>query len=157
MLLTLLSRGLHPLTRTNPCGITLRLSHSTTAMSLKRKDPPATSASDPKKPKKNADLTSFFGPPRTTLAAGGQTESLTSGPASEPPAAKFDKEKWVAGLSSEQRQLLKLEVDTLDPSWLAVLKDEVVTPGFLELKRFLKNELDSKAKIYPPMEDVYSW
>ena len=53
--------------------------------------------------------------------------------------------------------MLKLEIDTLDPSWLAALKDEIVTPGFLELKRFLQKEIDSKQKIYPPLEDVYSW
>jgi uracil-DNA glycosylase len=129
-------------------------------MSFKRKNPPVTSSSDPKKPKKNADLTSFFGPPKVTAAGGGKPVSLTNGAAAavpEPPPAKFDKDKWVAGLSDEQRKLLKLEIDTLDPSWLAVLKDEVLTPGFLELKRFLQKEIDSKQKIYPPLEDVYSW
>jgi uracil-DNA glycosylase len=50
-----------------------------------------------------------------------------------------------------------LEIDTLDESWLAYLKDEVVTTEFLNLKRFLKKEKDSKAKIFPPEEDVYSW
>lgn len=71
--------------------------------------------------------------------------------------SKFDKEKWVASLNDEQKKLLKLEIDTLDPSWLAVLKDDIVTPGFLDLKRFLNREIESKQKIYPPMEDVYSW
>ncbi|ETI28393.1 uracil-DNA glycosylase [Cladophialophora carrionii CBS 160.54] len=129
-------------------------------MSLKRKNPPATSLNDPKKPKKNADLTSFFGPPKITTANDGKPATGPNGAAAavaEPSPVKFDKDKWVAGLSDEQRKLLKLEIDTLDPSWLAVLKDEVLTPGFLELKRFLQKEIDSKQKIYPPLEDVYSW
>ncbi|KAJ9608732.1 uracil DNA glycosylase [Cladophialophora chaetospira] len=129
-------------------------------MSFKRKDPPTKSLGDAKKPKKNADLTSFFGPPKVTPAGGGKAVSLTNGAAAavdEPPPLKFDKEKWVAGLSDEQRKLLKLEIDTLDPSWLAALKEEIVTPGFLDLKRFMQKEIDSKQKIFPPLEEVYSW
>jgi uracil-DNA glycosylase len=52
---------------------------------------------------------------------------------------------------------LKLEIDTLHESWLGQLKDEVTSPEFLSLKRFLKAELASGKKIFPPMEDVYSW
>ncbi|EXJ89607.1 uracil-DNA glycosylase [Capronia epimyces CBS 606.96] len=123
--------------------------------SLKRKEPP-TSASQPKR---NGSLTSFFGPPKTT-ASGGNPGSLTTSAADNaaaPPPSKFDKEKWVASLSEEQRKLLKLEIDTLDPSWLGQLKEEVTSPSFLELKRFLQKEIDSKQTIYPPLEDVYSW
>lgn len=72
-------------------------------------------------------------------------------------AAKFNKDAWVEKLTDEQKELLKLEIDTLHESWLSVLKDEVVTKEFLDLKRFLKRELDSGKKIFPPMEDVYSW
>ena len=127
-------------------------------MSLKRKYPPTSSQEDAKKSKKNADLTSFFGPPKVTPTGGGKSLSFESGSVTAGPApTKFDKEKWVAGLSDDQRKLLKLEIDTLDPSWLAVLKEEVVTPGFLDLKRFLQKEIDSKEKIYPPLDDVYSW
>ena len=127
-------------------------------MSLKRKNPPTWSPADGKKPKKNADLTSFFGPPKVTPASAGKPGSQGNGAAAIDAApVKFDKEKWVAGLSDEQKELLRLEIDTLDPSWLAVLKDEVVSPGFLELKRFLQKEIKAKEKIYPPMEDVYSW
>jgi len=60
-------------------------------------------------------------------------------------------------LTPEQKDLLQLEINTLDESWLAHLKDEVVTTEFLNLKRFLKKEKDSKAKVFPPEEDVYSW
>lgn len=70
---------------------------------------------------------------------------------------KFDKAKWVAKLTKEQQQLLKLEIDTLGESWLAVLKDELVTPSFLDLKRFLSREHTAGRKIFPPPQDVYSW
>ena len=134
-------------------------------MSLKRK---ATEAivSDTKKPKANASITSFFKPPpsaaknpdvnavdATTKVTGTSTESVKPAPA----ALKFDKQKWIAGLSSEQKDLLKLEIDTLHDSWLVHLKDEISSKEFLELKRFLKKEVDSGKTVFPPAEDVYSW
>jgi len=70
---------------------------------------------------------------------------------------KFDKEAWVAKLTDEQKELLQLEIDTLHESWLAHLKDEVKTPEFLNLKRFLQKEIASGKKVFPPLEDVYSW
>jgi len=122
---------------------------------LKRKaDPLSASAADLKKPKKDGSLTSFFGAPKTTSSSlSPASSSFPSGTSS----VKFDKEKWVATLTTEQKSLLKLEIDTLDPSWLAQLKDEIKSSSFLELKRFLKRELDQGKKIFPPMEDVYSW
>jgi uracil-DNA glycosylase len=119
-------------------------------MSLKRKDPPTSVTDAAKKPKKNADLTSFFGAPKVTVAKNG------GGLATSTAHAKFDKDKWVASLKPETRELLKLEIDTLDPSWLKVLKDEITTPGFLNLKRFLQKEVETHT-VYPPMEHVYSW
>lgn len=120
-------------------------------MSLKRK---ATTnpTNDAKKPKANGSITSFFGPPKTV-------SSTNKGDSTAPAAAafKFNKEKWVATLTEEQKDLLKLEIETLHESWLAVLKDEIVGKEFLELKKFLKKELEGKDKIFPPMEDVYSW
>lgn len=130
------------------------------AMSLKRKDPPTSTGDGAKKqPKtKNSDLTSFFGPPKTKTSNNNGTLAGAAGSvADSTPVSKFDKDKWVAGLGEEQRRLLKLEIDTLDPSWLAQLKDEVTSREFLDLKRFLQKEVDSKTKIYPPLEDVYSW
>lgn len=52
---------------------------------------------------------------------------------------------------------MKLEIDTLDSSWLAHLREDVVHKDFLELKRFLQREIDSGNKIFPPLEEVYSW
>ncbi|KAJ5668788.1 hypothetical protein N7462_009858 [Penicillium macrosclerotiorum] len=72
-------------------------------------------------------------------------------------SAPTAEKKWVSSLTPEQKELLQLEIGTLDESWLAHLKDELITSEFLNLKRFLKKEKDSKAKIFPPEDDVYSW
>lgn len=77
--------------------------------------------------------------------------------APEASKSKFDKTTWVAKLTAEQKELLQLEIDTLDESWLALLKDDIVHPEFLNLKRFLKAEYAAKKKIFPPKEDIYSW
>ncbi|KAF2466745.1 uracil-DNA glycosylase [Lindgomyces ingoldianus] len=111
-------------------------------MSLKRKA--AEVATNAKKTKVNGSITSFFGAPKPNSATAS-------------PAAKFDKDAWVEKLTDEQKDLLKLEIDTLHESWLLHLKDVLVSPQFLELKRFLKKELASGKTVYPPMKDVYSW
>jgi uracil-DNA glycosylase len=133
-------------------------------MSLKRKADDAIAASA-KKPKGQASLTSFFATPKvasvstttTTKANGISSISNATTTAIEAPLSKFDKQKWVDKLTAEQKELLRLEIDTLDESWLAQLKDEITTKDFLDLKRFLKKEIDGGKKIFPPMEDVYSW
>lgn len=107
---------------------------------------------DAKKPKANGSITAFFGQPKPAAAGG----------AAKPDAAvavakKFDKEAWVAKLTEEQRELLKLEIETMDESWLAVLKEELVTEGFLKLKRFLKSEKEAGKKVFPPEAEIYSW
>ncbi|KAL9103975.1 MAG: hypothetical protein Q9163_001037 [Psora crenata] len=73
------------------------------------------------------------------------------------PAPKFDKAKWLAKLSPEQKDLLALEIETLHESWLAHLKDEILSKEFLALKKFLKSEHEAGKKIFPPAPDVYSW
>jgi uracil-DNA glycosylase len=123
---------------------------------LKRKaDNSASSPADTKKPK-GGSITSFFGVPKPKPAGTGSA-SAGANASSPPRPTSFNKDKWVASLKPEQKELLQLEIDTLDESWLAHLKDEIVTAEFLNLKRFLKKEKDSKAKIFPPEEDVYSW
>lgn len=112
-------------------------------MSAAKRKAGAGAGPDAKKPKQNGTLTSFFAAKSSSGAAA--------------PAPRFNKDKWAAGLSEEQRQLLKLEIDTMDESWLAVLKDEIVTKEFLELKRFLEKEENSGRKVFPPKEDIYSW
>lgn len=109
-------------------------------------------ATDSKKTKTNGSITSFFGAPKAKPA----NANANARPASVVPS-NFNKQKWVDSLMPEQRTLLKLEIDTMDESWLARLKEELVTPEFLDLKRFLKKEKDSGAKIFPPENEVYSW
>ncbi|KHN96801.1 uracil-DNA glycosylase [Metarhizium album ARSEF 1941] len=115
---------------------------------LKRKGETLTNGADTKKPKANGSIASFFSAPKS--AAG-------NGSASASPAAKFDKQKWLAGLTAEQKQLLKLEIETLHESWLALLKDDITSKEFLELKKFLDRETNAGRKWFPPKEDVYSW
>lgn len=134
-------------------------------MSLKRKAADlATDAA--KKPKSNASITSFFGQPKQAAAKvttnGTALSSSPSAPPSsatpvEPTPSKFDKEAWVAKLTQEQKELLALEINTLHESWLSVLKDEITTREFLDLKKFLKKEVESGKKVFPPSADVYSW
>ncbi|KAI9730096.1 MAG: uracil DNA glycosylase [Cirrosporium novae-zelandiae] len=102
---------------------------------------------DVKKPKANSSITSFFKPPKTDSPSASGTQATF----------RFNKEKWVATLTDEQKDLLKLEIATLHESWLSHLKDELITKEFLELKRFLRKEQESGQTIFPPAEDVYSW
>lgn len=113
-------------------------------------------AADTKKPK-GGSITAFFGVPKPRALSTQTNGSGANGIESAPRSSSFNKQKWVATLTPEQKELLQLEIDTLDESWLAHLKDELVTPEFLNLKRFLKKEKESKVKIFPPDEDVYSW
>ncbi|KAE8156444.1 uracil-DNA glycosylase-like protein [Aspergillus tamarii] len=106
-----------------------------------------TSPVDAKKPK-NGSITSFFGPPKAKTVGPKSTSSYSS---------SFNKQGWVESLTPEQRKLLQLEIDTLDESWLAQLKEELVTPEFLALKRFLQKEKQSGVKIFPPENEIYSW
>lgn len=86
-----------------------------------------------------------------------KTNALAAAAAAAPVSSKFDKQKWVSSLTEEQRDLLQLEIDTLHESWLAELREELVTKRFLDLKRFLKQEWESGTKIFPPKNDIYSW
>ena len=127
-------------------------------MQKRKAEPLTASTSDLKKPKKDASLISFFGAPKgSSISATSRPLSSAAATSSDAPALKFDKDKWVSSLSEEQRKLLKLEIDTLDPSWLAHLREAVLHKDFLELKRFLQREVDSGKKIFPPLEEVYSW
>lgn len=100
---------------------------------------------DAKKPKANGNIASFFAPVAKTAAKSAAASTT------------FNKKKWVDSLTAEQKKLLALEIDTLDESWLAHLKDDIVTKEFLELKKFLDRETAAGKKWFPPKEDVYSW
>lgn len=99
---------------------------------------------------KTAAITSFF-------KKDAVIQSSTPRSATKPDAAApFDRAAWLAGLDDRARTLLALEIDTLDPSWLAVLHGELTKPYFLSLKEFLAKERRAK-KVFPPEGDVYSW
>lgn len=125
---------------------------------LKRKagGNPANGA-DAKKPKQNGNIMSFFGAPKPSPAASAAAPGGSAADPAESAPPKFDKDKWVAGLTDEQKELLALEINTLHESWLALLKDDVVKKEFLDLKRFLRRETDAGKKWFPPAEDIYSW
>lgn len=113
----------------------------------KRKASTAVGGSSAKKVRPNASIASFFTAPKPAPAASSRPSSKFN----------FDKAAWVASLTDEQRGLLQLEIDTLHESWLAELKDEIVTKEFLDLKRFLNREATAGTKVFPPREDIYSW
>ncbi|MCJ1273168.1 uracil DNA glycosylase [Puttea exsequens] len=102
---------------------------------------------------KSAPSTTVTATSISTATTSAKPEAATPAPA----APKFDKAKWVEKLTPEQKDLLALEIETLDESWLAVLKDDIVSKDFLQLKRFLKAEHLAGKKIFPPATDVYSW
>lgn len=135
--------------------------------------------------KKQATLNTFFGAPKLPSSSPFSVKSDSKDdPKSSPPAStsgephppsstrtvgafsslgapaatqKFDKKTWVEKLTDEQKELLELEIHSLHESWLAQLKDEVLSKEFLELKRFLKKEKEAGKTIFPPPEDIYSW
>ncbi|KAG2180816.1 hypothetical protein INT43_008395 [Umbelopsis isabellina] len=55
-------------------------------------------------------------------------------------------------LTEEEKELLKLEMDTLHPEWLRILKPELTKPSFKKLKKFLLAEKKDGKKIFPPGE-----
>lgn len=154
------------------------------AASLKRKATELASAA--KKPKADKSITSFFSAPLTSSSSSAvpkkgtplsesdalialaeeddsaaavppQSQASLDSSATSAALPKFDKEKWVAKLTPEQKELLSLEIETLHESWLAQLKDEVLTKEFLNLKRFLKVEKETGQKVFPPEKEIYSW
>ncbi|KAF3492044.1 uracil DNA N-glycosylase [Arthroderma uncinatum] len=120
---------------------------------MSKRDGSHLAAKETKKPKGNGSITSFFGAPKTKT----NDEDGSAAFSKSTTILNFNKASWAAKLTPEQRELLQLEIDTLDESWLAYLKDELVTKEFLNLKRFLRDEKKVGAKIFPPEQDIYSW
>ncbi|KAL8400151.1 hypothetical protein RB594_000526 [Gaeumannomyces avenae] len=124
--------------------------------SLKRKGGSLAGA-DTKKAK-NASIMSFFGAPKAGAGnAGAGAGGPSASAAPQPVGPRFDKRKWAEKLTDEQKELLKLEIDTLHESWFSLLKDELVSKEFLDLKRFLNREAAANKTVFPPKQDIYSW
>lgn len=97
---------------------------------------------------KSAAITSFF-------KTDGVTQSSTPR-TSQPAKVEFDKDEWLQSLDTKHKDLLKLEIETLDESWLSALHQEFTKPYFLKLKEYLAKERSSHT-VFPPERDVYSW
>lgn len=97
---------------------------------------------------KSAAITSFF-------KKDGVTQSSTPRAAAEP-VKPFDKSAWLDSLSQRHRDLLRLEIESMDETWLSVLHQEFTKPYFLKLKEFVARERASQT-VFPPEKDVYSW
>lgn len=67
------------------------------------------------------------------------------------------KTKFISTLTEEQKELLDLEINTMEDSWFQALSGEFLRPYFLTLKRFLKAQYAAKQTIFPPQNDIYSW
>ncbi|KAK3300849.1 uracil-DNA glycosylase-like protein [Chaetomium fimeti] len=117
-------------------------------MSTLKRKAGADAGAESKKPKQG-NIMSFFGAPKSS--------PTRANAAPEPTPAKFDKAKWAASITPEQRALLQLEIDTLHESWFSLLKDELISREFLELKKFLQREAAAGKTVFPPREDIYSW
>ncbi|CCC71581.1 hypothetical protein NCAS_0H02710 [Naumovozyma castellii] len=66
------------------------------------------------------------------------------------------KTQFRASLDNDTSALLSCELDTMEDSWFAQLKDEFKKPYFLQLKKFVTEE-QKKQKVFPPSRDIYSW
>jgi uracil-DNA glycosylase len=113
----------------------------------------------PKSPtSKRARLSS---PPLASSSSSSSAPLASTSKAAAPP---FSIDAYQASLSTKgseptEADLLRLECETLDPSWLSLLKDEIKKPYFRQLKEFLWKEglrgtkdKDSKGKltVFPP-------
>ncbi|KAF9918998.1 hypothetical protein BX616_003248 [Lobosporangium transversale] len=105
---------------------------------IKPKAPAATIASD------NTTAT-------TDASSSTETEESSSASSSKP------RPDILQGLPGDKKALLKLEQETIDPTWLRALQSEFTKPYFIELKKFLMKEEISGQKIFPPRADIYSW
>ncbi|KAI8063503.1 uracil-DNA glycosylase-like protein [Gongronella butleri] len=109
--------------------------------------------------KKQATIMSMF-KPKVVVAEGNNNNkkqaivealAISSTPSPELAKALFTDE------DDDVRQLLQLEINTMNYEWLKVLRKEVTKPTFLKLKKFLELEKSNKQVIYPPENQIYSW
>ncbi|KAL2710396.1 Uracil-DNA glycosylase [Kluyveromyces marxianus] len=61
-----------------------------------------------------------------------------------------------ANVTAYDNNLLSLELQTIDASWLERLRPEINKPYFLKLKQFVIDE-QKRYTVFPPEQDIYSW
>lgn len=122
-----------------------------------------------KKPKTAKPITDFFRKSSTTtkkateqsgpdLKVTETTETTTDEKLeiNTPEPSDF-KKQFITKLTEEQKELLDLEINTLEDSWFQALSKEFLKPYFLDLKKFLKTQYNAKQTIFPPQNEIYSW
>ncbi|KAJ1662031.1 uracil DNA glycosylase [Coemansia sp. RSA 1813] len=119
----------------------------------------ATEKSDAAGKRKTID--SYFNPTKKQASKGSSSEkSAKPSRSSTPSASKGNgkgKETMVKKQVPKDHPELKLEYETIDPSWLEHLEREFTKPYFTKLKRFLQEQADQGKTIFPLARDVYSW
>ncbi|CDS13047.1 hypothetical protein LRAMOSA05231 [Lichtheimia ramosa] len=60
-------------------------------------------------------------------------------------------------MDDAMKELLDLELTTMQYDWFKALKPEFTKPYFIQLKKFLKAEKEAKKTIFPPAPQIYSW
>ncbi|KAG0231181.1 uracil DNA glycosylase [Actinomortierella wolfii] len=117
------------------------------------KKTPSTTASDEKSDENattKTESSSSSSPSKTAT-----TTALS--PAAAALAASAAKIDILKNLKPEQQELLRLEQNTMDGTWLKALQAEFTKPYFLELKKFLKAQNEAGKNIFPPKHEIYSW
>ncbi|KAJ2629292.1 uracil DNA glycosylase [Coemansia sp. RSA 1290] len=114
--------------------------------------------------KKRKTIDSYFKPKVSKKSKGKGAENPEAGPkdAAEEisKAAEATAETEVVKpqiLSQLDPEEYKLELETIDPSWLQYLQTELTQPYFKQLKKFLAQEHKAGKQIFPLAQDVYSW
>lgn len=66
------------------------------------------------------------------------------------------KEKFALALSSVLKDLLSIELTTMEDTWFEHLSQEFKKPYFIKLKQFVNKE-QAAHPVFPPPNDIYSW
>ncbi|RGB42076.1 uracil-DNA glycosylase-like protein, partial [Rhizophagus diaphanus] len=83
--------------------------------------------------------------------------SLSSFVKSQPRNQTITSETLLDKIKDENKELLSLEIKTMNSEWLKGLSDVIQKPYFIELKKYLQREKDNNKKIFPPEPEIYSW
>lgn len=105
--------------------------------------------------KRERDIGEYFGGSKKVKVKVDVEVEVTNEKKSVVPISQFKKE-FQEKLNDREKELLALEIDTMEDSWFEALSDVFTQDWFLDLKQFIRKEFTSQT-IYPPREDIYSW